>query len=273
MWLRHELYNIGINMKITCFNVNSVNARLNNLIDFLRRDAPDIVCLQELKCENHKFPEEEIAALGYNCIVHGQKSYNGVAILSKFPIEEETRTLPNSEDDEQSRYLEALITKDGQVIRVICVYCPNGNPVDTPKFEYKLRWMDRLILRTKELLALEEKFIICGDWNIIPRAEDCHDPKAWENDALFRIESRQKWHELLNLGLYDAFMALDGRAHQYTFWDYQGGAWPRDLGIHIDTHLLSPQAVDMLKGIKICRNERELPKASDHVPVTIEIEA
>ncbi|MBN8647933.1 MAG: exodeoxyribonuclease III [Caulobacterales bacterium] len=259
-------------MKIACFNVNSINARLLNVLDWLKNAQPGVVCLQELKCEEHKFPREEIEALGYNCLVHGQKSYNGVAILSKLPIEEERRALPLNEEDEQSRFLEAIISApNGKAIRVICVYCPNGNPVDTPKFDYKLAWMARLIAHCKNLLELEEAFVVCGDWNIIPRPEDCHDPKAWENDALFRAESRAKWHELLNLGLTDSFMALDGRAHQYTFWDYQGGAWPRDLGIHIDTHLLSPQAADLLKSHKIWRNEREMPKASDHVPVSIEL--
>lgn len=261
-------------MKIACFNVNSVNARLNNLVEWLKEAAPDIVCLQELKCEEHKFPSDEISSLGYNLIINGQKSYNGVAILSKFQITEESRKLDGDETDEQSRYLEGVISlKNGKSLRIICVYCPNGNPVDTQKFEYKLNWMERLIKRVKFLLESEEAFVICGDWNIIPRAEDCHDAKAWENDALFRIESRQKWHELLNLGLCDAFIALDGRANQYTFWDYQAGAWPRDMGIHIDTHLLSPQAADLLKGFKIWRNEREKVKASDHVPVSIELDA
>jgi exodeoxyribonuclease III len=259
-------------MKIACFNVNSVNARLNNLLDWLRRDAPDIVCLQELKCEEYKFPKEAIEELGYNCLIVGQKSYNGVAILSKFPIEEERRALPNNETDEQARYIEAIANlPNGKALRVIGVYCPNGNPVDTPKYTYKLEWMDKLIAHTKSLLQLEEAFVICGDWNIISRAQDCHDPKAWENDALFRQETRLKWHELINLGLCDAFMALDGREHQYTFWDYQGGAWPRDMGIRIDTHLLSPQAADMLKSFHIHRDEREMPKASDHVPVSIEL--
>ncbi|KAF0186154.1 MAG: exodeoxyribonuclease III [Hyphomonadaceae bacterium] len=262
-------------MKIACWNVNSVNARLPNVLDWLSRARPDVVCLQELKCEAHKFPSEEIEALGYNCLIHGQKSYNGVAILSKFPIEEERRALPfgDEESDEQSRYLESIISlPNGTAMRVICVYCPNGNPIDTPKFDYKLAWMDRLRNHVTNLLKFEEPMVICGDWNIIPRAEDCFDPKAWENDALFHPKSRQKWHELLNLGLTDAFMALDARGHQYTFWDYQGGAWPRNNGIHIDTLLLSPQAADKVRAIKIWRDEREAVKASDHVPVSADFE-
>ncbi len=262
-------------MKIACWNVNSINARLLNVLDWLKRANPDIVCLQELKCEDHKFPLEEIEALGYNCLINGQKSYNGVAILSKLPIQEERRTLPGDEADEQARYLEAIISlKDGSAMRVISVYCPNGNPIipheDSPKFEYKLAWMDRLRDHITELLKYEEKMVVCGDWNIIPRPEDCYDPRAWEKDALFHPNSRAKWHELLNLGLTDSFMALDGRSEQYTFWDYQAGAWPRNNGIHIDTILCSPQAADSLVAHKIWRDERELTKASDHVPVWAE---
>jgi exodeoxyribonuclease-3 len=267
-----------MSVRIACWNVNSINARLPNVLDWLKRAQPDIVCLQELKCETHKFPREDIEALGYNCLVHGQKSYNGVAILSKYPIEEERNSLPSfaegeGEIDEQSRYLEGVVSlPNGCAMRVICVYCPNGNPIDTPKFDYKLAWMDRLRSHVIELLKHEEQLVILGDWNIIPRPEDCFDPKAWQNDALFHPRSRQKWHELLHLGLTDAFMALDARGHQYTFWDYQGGAWPRDNGIHIDTLLLSPQAADKVRAIKIWRDEREAQKASDHVPVSADFE-
>ncbi len=259
-------------MRITCWNVNSINARLENVLNFLKTESPDIICLQELKCEDFKFPKEQIEDLGYNILIHGQKSYNGVAILSKYSIEEVKRGLDGDNEDLQSRYLEAIISHSSGAVRVACVYCPNGNPINTPKYDYKLSWMDRLKTRLQEILEFEDAFIVCGDWNIIPRPEDCYDPKAWENDALFLPETRAKYHELINLGLTDAFMALDGSAHQYTFWDYQAGAWPRNHGIHIDTHLLSAVAADKLKAIKIHRDERELPKASDHVPVSIELD-
>lgn len=257
-------------IKVCTFNVNSVNARLNNLLSFLQNAKPDIVCLQELKCEVHKFPQNEIEELGYNCLIIGQKSYNGVAILSKYSIQMELGQIEEMESP-QARYVEAIVSlPQNNSLRVICVYCPNGNPLHSEKYEYKLAWMDKLRARAQELLALEEKFIIGGDWNIIARPEDCYDPKAWENDALYYCSSREKWHELVNLGLTDAFISLDGREHQYTFWDYQAGAWPRNQGIRIDNFLLSPQAADFLKSFKIHRQERELPKASDHVPVSIE---
>lgn len=273
----HFLFRIYMT-RIACFNVNSVNARINNLISWLVSASPDVVCLQELKCMDENFPYEQIENLGYNCLVYGQKSYNGVAILSKHSIEIENKGIPKF-DDEQARFLEAIISlPNNKSVRVISVYCPNGNPIknenDEPseKFLYKLKFMDALNKHVKELHKFEENFVICGDWNIIPREEDCYDPKAWLGDALFRPESRGKWHEMQNIGLTDVFMALDGRSHQYTFWDYQGGAWARNFGIHIDTLLASPNAADCLKGYKIWRDERDLPKASDHVPVSADFE-
>ena len=199
--------------RIACFNVNSVNARINNLISWLVSASPDVVCLQELKCMEENFPYEQIENLGYNCLVYGQKSYNGVAILSKHSIEIENKGIPEF-DDEQARFLEAIISlPNNKSVRVISVYCPNGNPIknenDEPseKFLYKLKFMDALNKHVKELLKFEENFVICGDWNIIPREEDCYDPKAWLGDALFRPESRGKWHEMQNIGLTDVFMA------------------------------------------------------------------
>ncbi|MCU0883177.1 MAG: exodeoxyribonuclease III [Hyphomonadaceae bacterium] len=255
-------------MWVACWNVNSVNARLANVLAWLNEASPDVVCLQELKCEDHKFPHEEIEALGYNCLVHGQKSYNGVAILSKLPIEEVRRGLPDGEGDEQARYLEAVVSRpDGSAIRVASLYCPNGNPVGTEKFTYKLAWMERLQAHVQGLLALEEPLVLAGDWNIIPREEDCWDPAVWSGDALFRPESRASWRRLLNLGLTDAFMAMDGAGHTYTFWDYQAGAWPKDHGIRIDHLACSPQAADRLAEVKIWRAVRGNEKASDHVPV------
>jgi exodeoxyribonuclease III len=255
-------------MKIASYNVNSVNARLPNVLEWLSEASPDVVCLQELKCEEFKFPLEAIQDAGYNALVHGQKSYNGVAILSKRPIEETARGLPGEPEDTQARYLEGVISlDDGSVVRVACLYCPNGNPIGTEKFAYKLRWMDRLQAHVQSLLPLEEKLILAGDWNIIPRPEDCYDPAAWAGDALFQPASRAALRRLLNLGLTEAFMALDGSAHAYTFWDYQAAAWAKDHGIRIDHLLVSPQAADCLENFTIWRSTRGKEKASDHVPV------
>ena len=255
-------------MRIATFNVNSVNARLPNLLEWLKEADPDVVCLQELKCEEQKFPREAIEEAGYNCAVSGQKSYNGVAILSKLPFEVAQSRLPGEEDDSQARYLEVEVAIPGGAVRVACLYCPNGNPMGTEKFDYKLRWMDRLQTHAKSLLNLEEPLILAGDWNIIPRPQDCYDANAWEGDALFQPGSRAAWQRLLNLGFTDAFMATVGEDHAYTFWDYQAGAWPKDHGIRIDHFALSPQAADHLQSVKIWRAVRGREKASDHVPVT-----
>lgn len=258
-------------LTIATFNVNSVNARLPNLLEWLAEAGPDVVCLQELKCEDMKFPREAIEDAGYSALVHGQKSYNGVAILSRLPMEEARRGLPldDGEEDPQARYLEAEISvPGGRMVRVACLYCPNGNPLGTEKFAYKLRWMERLQGHVRGLLALEEPLVLAGDWNIIPRPEDCYDPVAWAGDALFQPESRAAWRRLLNLGLTDAFMAVDGAGHAYTFWDYQAGAWQKDHGIRIDHFALSPQAADALETVQIWRPVRGREKASDHVPVS-----
>lgn len=254
---------------IATWNVNSINARLPNVLEWLQEAAPDVVCLQELKCEDAKFPMGAIEDAGYRALVHGQKTYNGVAILSRLPLEESRRGLPGEPDDGQARYLEAEIAlPGGGGVRVAALYCPNGNPVGTEKFAYKLRWMDRLQDYVTGLLALEEPLVLAGDWNIIPRDGDCHSPAAWAGDALFQPQSRASWRRLLNLGLTDAYMAVDGAEHAYTFWDYQAGAWPRDHGIRIDHLALSPQAADRLHSVRIWRAVRGREKASDHVPVS-----
>jgi exodeoxyribonuclease III len=255
-------------MRIATYNVNSVNARLPNVLEWLAEAKPDIVCLQEIKCEDHKFPYEALEDAGYNCVVAGQKSYNGVAILSRLPLEIAHKTLIGDDADSQARYLEVEVSLPNRAVRVACLYCPNGNPIGTEKFTYKLAWMDRLQSHVKNLLTLEEPLILAGDWNIIPRHTDCYDPAAWAGDALFQPESRAAWRRLLNLGLTDAFMAADGAEHSYTFWDYQAGAWPKGNGIRIDHLALSPQAADLLASVKIWRAARGREKASDHVPVS-----
>lgn len=254
-------------MRIATWNVNSITARLPNVLRWLKDNDPDVVLLQELKCTTDNFPAAEILAAGYQSAAHGQKTYNGVAIISKFPMNDIRRNLPNSTDDEQSRYIEATING----IRVASIYLPNGNPVDSEKYPYKLAWFDRLINHARTFLAEEIPTVLGGDYNVIPEARDCHDPVLWQDDALFRLESRQKLRTLLNLGYTDAFRVFNNKEHQYTFWDYQAGAWPKNNGIRIDHFLLSPQAVDRLLACSIDPKPRGEEKASDHTPVIIEI--
>jgi exodeoxyribonuclease-3 len=209
--------------------------------------------------------------MGYNIVVHGQKSYNGVAMLSKFPLDDIRKGLPENEGDDHSRYIEALVLAPTP-IRVGGIYLPNGNPIGTEKFEYKLKWMGRLNRHAKSLLAFEEPLALMGDFNVIPEPEDADKPEGWLGDALFQPESRAAYRALQNLGLTDAYMAMDGRPGGYTFWDYQAGAWQRNHGIRIDHVLLSPQAADRLKGIEIHREVRDREKPSDHVPVVVELD-
>jgi exodeoxyribonuclease-3 len=253
-------------LKIATWNVNSIAARLPTALAVLKAIDADVVCLQELKCEEVKFPRMEIEDLGYTVAIHGQKTYNGVAILSKFSLDDVTRGLPGMEDDPQSRWIEAVIESPSPV-RVACLYAPNGNPVDSEKYPYKLRFMDALLTHAKRRLALEESFVIAGDYNIIPRPEDCYSPSAWEGDALFLPESRNKYRALAHMGFTDAFMQKDGAGHQYTFWDYQAGAWNKNNGIRIDHLMCSPQASDRLESLSIHRDARGMEKPSDHVPV------
>jgi len=259
-------------LKIASFNVNSIKVRVGNLTEWLKESAPDVVCLQELKCVDEAFPRQAIEELGYNVAVHGQKTYNGVAILSKYRLEDVTPRLPGGDTDEHARYLEAIVSVGKHPLRVASIYLPNGNPVDTDKFTYKLGWMDRLIAHAKELLQYEERLVLAGDYNVIPEAEDVYDPTAWENDALFRMETREKFRTLLNLGFTDAFRACHAEPHQYTFWDYQAGAWQRGNGIRIDHLLLSPQAADCLRNSGIDREMRGREKPSDHVPIWAELD-
>ncbi len=258
-------------MKIATFNVNSVKARLETVLAWFKSAAPDVACLQEIKCETNAFPREAFEALGYNCAVHGQKTYNGVALISKHKIEDIREGLPGDKSDEQARYIEGVIATKTGAVRVASVYAPNGNPIDTEKYPYKLKWMDRLIAHTKKLLVDEEPLVLGGDYNIIPTADDVYDPKAWANDALFKLDSRRKLREMLNLGLTDAFRACNANPHQYTFWDYQAGAWQKDHGLRIDHLLLSPQAADRLKTCVIDQKVRGWEKPSDHVPIWCEI--
>lgn len=259
-------------LKIASFNVNSLKARLGNLTDWLKDAAPDIVCLQETKCTDDTFPRMELEDLGYNLAIHGQKTYNGVAILSKHRLEDVAPGLPEGEGDDHARYIEAVVAVNGRTLRVASIYLPNGNPLGTEKFTYKLAWMDRLIRHSKRLLKYEEPFVLAGDYNVIPTADDVYDPKAWEGDALYQPESRSRFRALLNLGLTDAFGACHTEPHRYTFWDYQAGRWQKDQGIRIDHLLLSPQAADRLRACDIDKDVRGREKPSDHVPIWAELD-
>lgn len=259
-------------MKIATWNINGIKARIKNLERWLKEADPDIACLQEIKSIDENFPAELFEEMGYNVAVHGQKSFNGVAILSKKPFDEVTRGLPGDESDEQARYLEAVISVESGVLRVASIYLPNGNPVDTEKYPYKLSWMARLKAHAENRLALEEPLILAGDYNVIPTERDVYDASKWLDDALFLPRSRAAYQEILNLGLTSAFDSAVGQDHCYTFWDYQAGAWNKDNGIRIDHILLSPEAADRLKSCTIDRPTRGWEKPSDHVPVWIDLE-
>ncbi|HYG27228.1 MAG TPA: exodeoxyribonuclease III [Caulobacteraceae bacterium] len=257
-------------MRIATWNVNSINARIERVLEWFEAAMPDVACLQELKCVDEKFPAEAFERLGYNVAVHGQKTYNGVAMLSKTPLEDVRRGLPGNDLDDHARYMEAIVSGPTP-IRVASIYLPNGNPIGSEKFAYKLAWMDRLRAHAAELLALEEPLALCGDYNVIPEPQDCDNPPSWVNDALFTPEARSSFRALKNLGLTDAYMEVDGSPGGYTFWDYQMGAWQRNHGIRIDHVLLSPQAADRLRAVEIHRETRAKEKPSDHVPFVVEL--
>jgi exodeoxyribonuclease III len=254
-------------ISIATWNVNSVRQRLGHLVDWLKETSPTIACLQELKTVDEGFPAAEIEALGYNLAIHGQKGFNGVAILSKLPLDDVTRGLPGDQDDVQSRYIEATVSVGGRALRVASIYLPNGNPAPGEKYTYKLAWMERLHGHAADLMIHEEPLVLAGDYNVIPNPEDASDPALWTRDALFLPETRAAFRRLLSLGLTEALRACSGQAGIYSFWDYQAGAWQRNNGIRIDHLLLSPQAADRLKGIIVDKDMRGRDKPSDHVPV------
>nr|WP_316657190.1 exodeoxyribonuclease III [uncultured Gellertiella sp.] len=254
-------------MKIATWNINGVKARIENLCHWLRQTSPDIVCLQEIKSQDETFPRLEIEALGYHVETHGQKGFNGVALLSKQKPVEVLRGLPGDDSDEQSRFIEGVYAVGTRTIRVCSIYLPNGNPVDSEKYPYKLRWMDRLRALMADRLALEQPIVFAGDYNVIPAPEDCHDPALWAHDALFLPATRAAFQQLENLGLVDALRAMTPAGRTYTFWDYQAGAWPKNNGIRIDHLMLSPEAADRLRSVEIDKDVRSWDKPSDHVPV------
>ncbi len=259
-------------MRIATWNVNSVNQRVDSLVAWLTARAPDVVCLQEIKCQEAGFPREPLEALGYNIAILGQKTFNGVAILSKFPLEDIATGLPGDDEDVQSRFISATVSAGSGTVKVVCLYLPNGNPTNTEKYPYKLKWMDRLIRYTHEHLKAEEPLVLAGDYNIIPTAADVHNPELWLTDALFLPRTRAKFRELANLGMTDALRAISDDDGLYTFWDYQAGAWQKNNGIRIDHLMLSPQAADRLSAAGIDKHVRGWEKPSDHVPVWIDLD-
>lgn len=255
-------------LKIATWNVNSIKARLPNVLEWVRAAKPDVLLLQEIKTADDGFPSLEFEDLGYNVAVCGQKTYNGVAILSKSPMEVDCRALPGGTGDDQARYLEAFTAG----ARVASIYVPNGNPAEegsglSDKMRYKIAWLDRLRDHATKLLADEEAFVLGGDYNVIPEAGDVYDPDGWRSDALYRLETRQAFRRLMHLGLTDAFRAKHAEIGRYTWWDYRSGAWAKDHGARIDHLLLSPQAADRLIDCDIDRKPRGKDKASDHTPV------
>ncbi|HTV67034.1 MAG TPA: exodeoxyribonuclease III [Rhizobiaceae bacterium] len=258
-------------MKIVTWNINGVRARIANLTHWLTESQPDIVCLQELKAPDDQFPRLEVEALGYHVETHGQKGFNGVAILSKLRFDEVNRGLAGDDADEQARFIEGVFSTDRGALRVISLYLPNGNPVGTEKFPYKLGWMARLEKWAAERLALEEPLVLAGDYNVIPEPTDARFPENWVNDALFQPETRQAFRRLEALGFTEAVRATSDSAEIYTFWDYQAGAWQKNNGIRIDHLMLSPEAANRLTSASVEKHVRAWEKPSDHVPVAIDL--
>ena len=259
-------------MKIATFNINGIKARIDALPAWLAAATPDVVCLQEIKSLDEVFPREMFEDMGYQVETHGQKGFNGVAILSKLPLEDVRRGLPGDDTDQQARWIEAVVMAP-RPLRVCGLYLPNGNPAPGPKYDYKLAWMARMETRLRDLLASEEAFLCIGDYNVIPQTIDAAKPAVWIDDALFLPQSRAAYQRMLNLGMTEAFRArVQGPGH-YSFWDYQAGAWERNNGIRIDHLLLSPQAADRLLDCQIDKQVRAGDKPSDHVPVWVDLAA
>lgn len=254
-------------MKIASWNVNSVRARLPNITSWLEASNIDVVLLQEIKCQTQDFPAFEFQSLGYECHIMGQKSYNGVALLTKHKASNILTALPGDDCDEQARFVQATI----KGVTIGGLYAPNGNPIDTDKFTYKLSWMDRLHKHIQKHLITETPLILGGDYNVIPTERDVYDATGWEDNALFHPKTLASYRRIINLGMTEAFRALHPDSGEFTFWDYQAGAWPRDMGLRIDHFLLSPEAVDKMEACEIDRGPRDQKKASDHTPIILEM--
>jgi len=257
-------------MKISSWNVNSVRARIDNIKKYLDSSSPDIVLLQEIKTEEHSYPFDEINKLGYISYVNGQKSYNGVGILSKKKLNEINKILPGDKI-KQSRLISAKIKVKNKDIEIINIYVPNGNPLNTEKYMYKKNWLDLFINEVEKKLKDNKHLIIAGDFNIIPEENDVYDPEKYQNDALFKLEIRKKYRTLINLGFIDVYRHLNKNKHEYTFWDYMGGSWQKNHGMRIDHILISTNLIDLIKKIEIKKNIRSQLKPSDHVPIEFTI--
>jgi exodeoxyribonuclease III len=258
-------------MRVATWNVNSIKAHFDQVVAWFAEAKPDVVCLQEIKCEDSAFPSAAFEEMGYRAAINGQKTYNGVALLSKLPLEDVVRGLPNSEGDTQARYIQAAVIDGPRAVTVASIYLPNGNPIGTEKYSYKLAWMDHLAQHAQRLLSREETFVLAGDYNVIPSPLDAKHPDLWVNDALFLPATRQKFRALASLGLTDAYRALRPMTAEFSFFDYQGGAWQKKNGIRIDHMMLSPQAADCLSRCRIDWHVRGWERPSDHVPVVIEL--
>jgi exodeoxyribonuclease III len=260
-------------MRIATWNVNSIKAHLDQVTEWLKAEKPDVVCLQEIKCEDHTFPAAHFDELGYTSAVYGQKTYNGVALLSRLPMEDIERGLPGNDTDDQSRFIAATVIEGSFAVRVGGLYLPNGNPAPGPKYDYKLSWMQRLHDFAARQLKAEVPAVFAGDYNIIPEPADAKHPQNWLTDALYLPQSRAAFESMKHLGFTESFRALNPLASgDYSFWDYQAGAWQKNNGIRIDHLLLSPQAADHLVSSRIHKSARGHEKPSDHVPVEITLQ-
>ena len=257
-------------MIISSWNVNSVRARIENIKSYLLKYKPDILMMQEIKTEDANFPYDDFSSMDYESHVFGQKSYNGVAIISKSKLKN-VRTDIIKDKLKQSRIISAEIEFKKKIIQLINIYTPNGNPVDTDKYTYKIYWLDSLIKKLKSLSNQNENIIIGGDFNIIPSSEDVHNPKNYENDALFRLEIRKKLRELINLGFHDAYRYIHPEKEGYTFWDYTSGAWQKNNGMRIDHFLVSSSLINIVKNVNINKFPRGREKPSDHTPIELEL--
>ena len=257
-------------MKISSWNVNSVRARIENIKEYIIKFCPDILMMQEIKTQDETYPYDELKSLKYESYVFGQKSYNGVAIISK-------KKLLNVKNDifkdklKQSRIITADVNHKNKNIQIINIYTPNGNPVDTDKYSYKIYWLDSLIKKLKKLLSKNENIIVGGDFNIIPATKDVHNPKNYENDALFRLEIRKRLKKIINLGFIDIYRHIYPEKEGYTFWDYTSGAWQKNKGMRIDHFLVSNSLINIIKDVKINKYPRGRTKPSDHTPIEIEL--